>query len=101
MHESHRSTRYVRGIEEVTMKMLGMKCRNVLLGSALLGAVWPLVAVSADAVKTGDSATLEEITVTAQKVKENLQRTPVSDTVVTADTIARIHMTDITEVAGL
>src|SRR6185437_12380607 len=44
---------------------------------------------------------LEEITVTAQKVKENLQRTPVSDTVVTADTIDRIHMTDITEVAGV
>jgi len=101
MHQGHRSKKYVRGIEEVIMKMLGMKCRNVLLGGALLGAVWPLVARSADAVNTGDSATLEEITVTAQKVKENLQRTPVSDTVVTADTIDRIHMTDITEVAGV
>lgn len=84
--------------KEVSMMNRGARHVGMLLaGMVLAVAAWQPIA----AADTSSPAALEEITVTAQKVKEDLQRTPVSDTVVSEAAIARNHLTDITEVAGL
>src|SRR4051794_8172324 len=82
---------------------LQTKARRVQLKPWLLGGcslAFAMVAAQAFAqAPTGEAgASIEEVVVTARRVNENLQRTPIAVTAITAKDLARAQVTDVSTV---
>lgn len=60
----------------------------------------PALADDSSAVATESPTTLQEVTVTAQKVKQNLQAVGISITALNSQTLNRLGVTDVTQLAS-
>lgn len=79
---------------------LSKNTRILFSTAAMVYGLFPLAVVAAEASADAGMA-LEEITVTARKMSENLQRTPVSVTVLSTKIIDQMSMTSIGEIDRL
>ena len=67
---------------------------RALVASGCFTVLLPAQMVLAQSAPASNSATLEEIVVTAQKRQENLQEVPIAVTAVSGDTLERVGITD-------
>jgi iron complex outermembrane receptor protein len=77
-----------------------MSIRGVLRANLLFAGARLSLAAVGNAAPAGDSGTLEEIVVTAQKREQSLQDTPIAITAFTDATIARTGVSNIGDLAG-
>lgn len=81
--------------QTVTVKTPSAQMIGIASLITVLATPGPAIAATAESTQASTTSTLEEVVVTAQKLRENLQRTPAAVTALAGDALLAAGVTDI------